>query len=202
MQHQRHTALLTLVVSVACWQAPATAADTTWVNKSDAYARIVLEAFARFEPEQAAAIGVDGIDERITDLGPGRYERELADSRQVLADLEERLESETDKRVRQDLGILIKVVNDGMRSAKLNRENMLPYFNLSQKVFRGVRALIDAQVPRERYPAAIVRIKRYAGLEDGYRPLAELAKARSSERFDVEGLIGPYRGQVEQDLER
>ncbi len=104
--------------------------------------------------------------------------------------------------MRQDLGILIKVAKDSIRSEKLKRENMLPYFNLSQGVFRGIRALIDVQIPRERYPAAIVRIKRYAGLEDGFTPLTELARDRTSERFDVGGLIGPYRDEVEQELER
>jgi len=79
---------------------------------------------------------------------------------------------------------------------------MLPYFNISQQVFQGVRALIDPQVPEDRYPAALVRIRRYAGLEDGYEPIVGLAKARTEERFDVNGLNGPYRGEVEQDLER
>ncbi|HSD70010.1 MAG TPA: DUF885 domain-containing protein, partial [Woeseiaceae bacterium] len=70
------------------------------------------------------------------------------------------------------------------------------------QVFQGIRALIDPQVARERYPAAIVRVQRYAGMEEGYEPITELAKARTMERFEVEGLVGPYRGQVEQDLER
>ena len=55
---------------------------------------------------------------------------------------------------------------------------------------------------RDRYPAAIARIDKYAGIADGHKPFTELAKDRTVERFDVEGLIGPYRGQVEQDLER
>jgi hypothetical protein len=106
----------------------------------------------------------------------------LASRAEILAELKRRLEDETDTRVRQDLGILIKVMNDGIRSEKLNRENMLPYYNLNQSVFGGIRALIDVQIPRERYPAAIVRIKRYAGLEDGFTPLTELARDRTSER--------------------
>ena len=173
-----------------------------WVEKSNTHAQIVLEAVAKFNPESAAAIGVDGLDEEIRDLKPERYERELAESEDILAELKRRLEDETDTRVRQDLGILIKVAQDSIRSEKLKRENMLPYFNLSQGVFRGIRALIDVQIPRERYPAAIVRIKRYAGLEDGFTPLTELARDRTSERFDVDGLVGPFRDEVEQDLER
>ena len=202
MLRPTRVALLILIVSVACWQAPAGALDTSWVDQSNAHAQIMLEALAKFSPESAASIGVDGLDEQITDLKPELYERELADSQEVLAELERRLKDESDSRVRQDLGILIKVVKDGMRTSMLTRENMLPYINLSQNVFQGVRGLIDVQIPRERYPAAVVRIRRYAGLEDGYDPLTKLAKDRTSERFEVEGLVGPYRGEVEQDLER
>ncbi len=202
MQAMTKGSLLALIVSTTLWQAPADALDSSWVEQSNAHAQIVLEGLAKFNPETAASIGVDGVDEQITDLKPKIYERELADSKKILAELEKRLEEERESRVRQDLGILIKVVKDGMRTSELNRDYMLPYINLSQSVFHGVRGLIDVQIPRERYPAAVVRIRRYAGLEDGYEPLAQLAKERSTERFEVEGLVGPYRGEVEQDLAR
>ncbi len=202
MQRLIRASLSALIVSSACWQAAANAADTSWVEKSNAHAQIVLQGVAKFSPESAASIGVDGLDEKITDLRPERYERKHADSQQILGELERRLGDESDSRVRQDLGILIKVVKDGMRTSTLTRENMLPYINLSQNIFQGVRSLIDVQIPRERYPAAVVRIRRYAGLEDGYKPSAQLAKDRTTERFGIAGLVGPYRGEVEQDLER
>ena len=53
-----------------------------------------------------------------------------------------------------------------------------------------------------RWPAAVTRMEKYAGLVDGYEPITEQAIARTVERFGVEGLIGPYKGQVEQDLQR
>ena len=177
-------------------------AEEDWIERSNAHAQIVLESLARFNPEAAGSLGVDGLDENIVDLREDLYERGLADGKRILAELEIRLAEESDARVRQDLGILIKAVEDNIRSSELNRKLMLPYFNVSQQVFQGVRALIDPQVPAERYPAAVVRIRRYAGLEDGLVPIAELAKARTEERFDVAGLNGPYRGEVEQDLER
>ncbi len=195
-------ALLAFAASPVSLAGATSANGIDWVEKSNTHAQIVLEAVAKFNPESAAAIGVDGLDEEIRDLKPERYQRELAESEHILAELKRRLEDETDTRVRQDLGILIKVAQDSIRSEKLNRENMLPYFNLSQGIFRGIRALIDVQIPRERYPAAIVRIKRYAGLEDGFTPLTELASDRTRERFDVDGLVGPFRDEVEQDLER
>ena len=202
MQRITRGSLLALMMSTASWHASAGALETSWVDQSNANAQIVLAGFARFNPEMAGSIGVDGLDEQITDLKPELYERRLADSRKILAELETWSKEETDSRIRQDLGIMMKRVKAGTRTAKLNRENMLPYFNLSQSVFRGVRSLLDKQVPRERYPAAIVRLRRYAGLEDGYAPIAQLAKDRTTERFEIDGLVGPYRGEVEQDLER
>ena len=177
-------------------------AQDSWVDKSNGHAQIVLEALARFNPETAGSIGVDGLDEEILDLREGLYERERADSERLLEELRLRLGEEAVPAVRQDLGILIKVVEDGMETSRLEREYLLPYYNLSEIVFSGVRALIDPQIPAERYPAAIVRMRRYAGLEEGYVPIAKLARDRTLERFDVDGLDGPYRGEVEQDLER
>ena len=182
---------------------PAVASDATdWVERSNEYAALVLENIARFNPEGAGGFGVDGLDEEIIDLAPGVYERSLASSNEVLAVLRSKLETEQHLKVRQDLGILIQSVEDGITTAELSRKHMLPYYNLNQTIFSGVRALIDPQVARERYPAAIVRMQKYAGLDGDGKPLVELAKERSVERFDVAGLVGPYRAQVEQDLER
>ncbi len=196
---------MVLVAAVSLWAVslPVAAADgNDWVERSNEYAALVLEQIARFDPESAGGIGVDGLDEEIVDLAPGIHERSLASSREVLATLRSKLETERDPKVRQDLGILIQAVEDGITTAELNHENMLPYYNLNQTIFSGVRALIDPQVPRERYPAAVVRMQKYAGLDGDRKPLVELARERTAERFDVDGLVGPYRGQVEQDLER
>jgi hypothetical protein len=180
----------------------AEAADTDWVEKSNEHAQVVLEVLAKFSPEGAASFGVDGLDEEISDLGEGIYERGQQASRELLQELRRRDARETHPKVKQDLGILIRSTEDNIHTSELNRENMLPYFNMSQTVFYGVRGLIDPQIDRERYPAAVTRMEKYAGLVDGYEPITEQAKARTIERFDVDGLIGPYRGEVEQDLER
>ena len=192
------TGLLVMLAGTA----PSMADDADWVARSDEHAQVVLKVLAEFSPEGAASMGVDGLDEQIFDLGPGIYERGIKSSRELLADLEARQAAETNSKVRQDLGILIQAVKDNIYSSELSRENMLPYFNISETVFYGVRGLIDAQIPRERYPAAVSRLEKYAGLADGYEPITEQAKARTAERFEVDGLIGPYKGQVEQDLQR
>ena len=199
MKKYQFTSLLAAVLVLIA--VPSTAQDD-WVQKSNEHSQIVLEALAKFNPESAGSIGVDGLDEEIRDLREGLYERDLADSERVLGELRIRLAEESHPAVRQDLGILIKAVEDSLETTKLEREYMLPYRNISRSVFGGIRELIDPQIPTERYPAAIVRLKRYAGLEDGYKPITELAKDRTRERFAMEGLHGPYRDEVEQDLER
>ena len=180
----------------------AAAEERSWVDRSNENAQIVLEVLAEFNPEGAASLGVDGLDEAIIDYRPGLYERNRSASEAVLAELRRRLAAETEPRVRQDLEILIQAVEDGLRSAQLTRDNLLPYYNVSQTVFSGVRGLVDPQVPRERYPAAVVRMQKYAGLVGAEKPLTDLAMDRTRERFGVDGLVGPYRGEVIQDLER
>ena len=179
---------------------PAPAQD--WVAASNEHARVVLEMLARYNPESAGSLGVDGLDEEIIDLRDNVYERGIADSERILVELRKRLDAETNPFVRQDIEILIKATEDNIRSSRLQHDHMLPYFNINQSIFYGIRFIIDDQVPRERYPAAVTRLERYAGLEEGYTPVVELAKARSLERFGEQGLQGPYRGEVEQDIER
>ncbi len=176
--------------------------EPDWVGKSNEHAQIVLEVMSKFSPEGAGSLGIDGLDEQISDLGPGIYERSLDATREVLAELRKREATETHPKIKQDLGILVKALEDNIHTSELDRANMLPYFNISQTVFFGVRGLIDAQIPRERYPAAVARIEKYAGLAEGYEPITEQAKARTLERFDVDGLVGPYKGEIEQDIER
>ncbi len=182
------------------WNASASSAD--WVEKSNENAEVVLDTLAKLSPEGAGQLGVDGLDEEISDLGPKINERSRQMTVDVLQELQRRLETESDLKVRQDLGILIKALEDNIKSSDLNYEQMLPYFNVNQTMFYGIRGILDPQNSRDRYPAAIARLEKYAGIADGHTPFTELAKNRTRERFDVDGLVGPYRGQVEQDLER
>ena len=190
------------LLAVTFMMGTAAGEEPGWVEKSNEHAQIVLEVMSKFSPEGAGSLGIDGLDEQVSDLGPRIYERSLEATHEVLAELRKREAAETHPKVKQDLGILVKALEDNIHTSELDRANMLPYYNISQTVFFGVRGLIDAQIPRERYPAAIARIEKYAGLAEGHEPITEQAKARTMERFDVDGLVGPYKGEIEQDVER
>ena len=52
---------------VAQTPAPPAAAPREWIARSNAHARILIDVIARLSPEGAGRMGVDGLDEAITD---------------------------------------------------------------------------------------------------------------------------------------
>lgn len=64
----------------------------TWVEKSNEHAQVVLDVLAKLSPEGAGRLGVDGLDEEISDLGPGINERSKKMSQDVLAELQRDLQ--------------------------------------------------------------------------------------------------------------
>lgn len=190
----------TLLLAAVLLPALSLADEHDWISQSNEAAQPVLDVLTKYSPEFAAQLGVAGYDEEITDLKPGIYERSQADFREVLADLQTQLASADHPKVEQDLNILITSVEDQLRTAELQQNLMLPYFNLPQILFFGFQSLLDPRLDAERYPAALVRLKRYNGTADGYEPIANLARARTAERFEVDGLTGPYQEEVEKNL--
>jgi uncharacterized protein (DUF885 family) len=67
-------------------------------------------------------------------------------------------------------------------------------------VYGGLRALLDPRNKPERQKLALVRLKRYAGKEAGYTPIATLVRARTEERLANKALIGPYVEEVQEGL--
>src|SRR3546814_9171756 len=102
--------------------------------------------------------------------------------------------------VLQDLDILIDSAQQSVESSMLNQQLLLPYQAVAGMVFGGIKALLDPRIPKERQAAALLRLRRYAGLEPGTTPLTKLAEMRTQERFSDKKLVGPYRGEVEQDI--
>ena len=173
-----------------------------WVQRSNEIAYEVLESSARFVPEFSGQMGVSGFDDEIFDLRDKLFERQIAVAEEQIAFLNEALAKEEDPRVAQDIEIMLKATRDNMESTRINYERVLPYGNLTGLIFAGFNGLLDKQVPAERQKAALVRLKKYTGQAEGYEPLTELARIRLMERMEEPGLIKPFIGEVEQDLER
>lgn len=177
----------------------ATHASADWIEESDKIAMRVLESQAAMQPESFSYLGLSQFDGEVVDLGPDFVERRTVRDRKLIAELEGHLADAKDPKIRQDLGILIQSLEDGIESRRISSENMLPYLNIHRLMFGSFNALLDPRNDEERYPKALDRLRKYTGSASGYTPITELAKARTSERFEA-GLLGPYRGQLEMDL--
>ncbi|TMA39517.1 MAG: DUF885 domain-containing protein [Deltaproteobacteria bacterium] len=174
-------------------------ANGDWIERSNRNAQVLLDVRARFTPELAARTGVVGIDERISDFTPGHRERLRQALREAVSTLEGRRGGERDVNVVQDLAILVDAAERQLNGSELQEKLEVPYANVPRLVFGSVRGLLDPQVAPERRPAALARVRKYAGIEQGYRPVVELAEAETREGFR-KGLLPPSRIEVENDL--
>ena len=193
-------AAILAILALAATPLSRAAEPPAWVKESDEHAQIALAVFAHYAPEYAGQTGVAGLDQQIRDLKPGVHDRFMADAKRAAGQLRARIPATSDPRVRQDLEILIKAEDDAVISTELNRRLILEYINVAQTEFSGIEALLDPQVPKERQAAALVRLRRYAGLEPGTTPLTRLAIDRTAERFGTAGLTGPYVNEVNKGL--
>ena len=192
----------TAIVASAAQAQGASNFTPDWVKRSNEIAYKVLESNAKFVPEFSGQMGVDGYDAEIYDLKARLYERQQATAEENISYLNGLLETEEDPRIVQDIQIMIKAMRDNMETNRVNYERVFPYGNLTGLIFAGFNGLLDKQVPLERQKAALVRLKKYTGQAEGYKPLTDMARIRLTERMEVPGLIKPFRGEVEQDLER
>lgn len=178
------------------------AAAPDWVETSDANTQLVTELFARYLPEVMGGLGVTGLDSEIRQISKELDEQAKREENQVLATLQNRLTEEQVPAVRQDLEILIDLLQRDLEQTEATERLLLPYFDVAEIIFRGIRSLLDEQIAEERRPAALVRLNRYAGLEGNYTPLTVQAELFTRAQFKKPDLLGPYRGEVEKGLAR
>lgn len=181
--------------------ASAFSAEQDWIEESNRHAQVLLDVMARYAPETAASLGVSGYDDKIIDLGPKLIERQDADFAAAIRTLEQARANATHDLVRLDLDILIRAARDQRETLALNDELMLPFFDLPLSIFQGFQNLLDPRIEKERYGAALVRLRRYAGAEKGYEPIAKLARDRYEEAAANPALLGPWVVEVQQYLD-
>jgi len=187
------TLVLGLVLSLS-----ASAAD--WIARSNENAQPLLKVLGDFGPEFAGQIGMKGYDDRVQQLPLDNNERFRKAMEQARSGLQAKLEQEKDPLVLQDLKIMIAAVTQQIDSSVINEKYLLPYTNVGQTIFFGEFNLLQDQVEAKRRPSALARLKRYTGLDKGYTPLTEQAKAQFEKAMADKNLLGPYKGQVDQDL--
>jgi hypothetical protein len=173
-----------------------------WVERSNMYTNTLLEVEFVHAPERGSRQGLALFDERIS-------QPTLADELVLRGELETTLAKidaassrEADKRVKQDLAILHKAYDLQFRQEDYRLQHEVPFLNASAQVFEGLHGLLDDQVAPERRPAALTRLRRYAGMDAGYQPFTELLKQREREQIAKPGVIYPSRTELETELGR
>ena len=171
-----------------------------WVVRSNANAQLLLDEGAKYSPESSGASGMTGLDEKISPNEADTNERQRADTRAVRTELQARLAREKDPLVKQDLEILISAADRQIEQSEVYDKYFLPYGSAGGGIFYGVKSLLDDQIAASRRPAALVRLKKYTGMEPGYKPFTVLAEDRFREKEGNAKLLGPSKEEVEKDL--
>ncbi len=172
-----------------------------WIKRSNDDAQPLLKVLGDFGPEFAARTGVAGYDDKITQIPPDLNEKFRKAVGAVREGLKAKLAAEKDPLVQQDLKIMIEAATLQIDTSVLNDKYLLPYTNVGQTIFFGEFNLLQDQVDEARRPSALTRLNRYTGLEKGYTPLTEQAKAQYAAAMKNKALLGPFKGQVDQDLQ-
>lgn len=174
-------------------------APPAWVANSNRHAQVLMQAEAAFSPESAAQSGLSEYDGLVTDLGPGLSARRSKALDNAKAKLQLALQLERDANVRQDLQIMIDVIDLRLQSIALSDRYERDWTDATQRVFRGQQALLQKQVAAERRPKALERLQRYVGLWPQSTSIFEQARARYEEGAG-KGLLEPTRLEVEQAI--
>jgi uncharacterized protein (DUF885 family) len=177
-------------------------APQAWVERSNAYTNTLLQVEFAHRPERASRQGLAEFDERISQPTLADQLARRRELEATLAKVDAAAPQEPDKRVQQDLAILHKAYDLRFRQEDYALQHEVPFFNASAEVFEGLHILLDDQVAAERRPAALTRLRRYAGMEAGYQPFAGLLKQRVREQIAKPGVIYPSRAELETELGR
>lgn len=171
-----------------------------WVARSNQTTQLLINLDFKYSPESASEEGVAKFDEQISTVSADEPERLRGDLRKVKAEFERRRAQERDPLVKQDLDILIGAVDRRIRLSEANEKTFIPYLDVANAVFGGVKPLLDEQTAAARHPAAVVRLRKYTGMTPGFTPLFEQAESRWREKAKDSGLLGPSKILVEENL--
>ena len=196
------TFLLLLSISTGPAVAQDKASANTWIAASNDYTNLLLKVEMKHSPEAGSRQGLSEYDQLVSRPTSADEDQERKETEEVLAKFKAALPQQKQKEVAQDLAIIIRRIELNFRIQDYQRAHDVPFTNASSLVFGGVRMLLDEQTPAERRPSAVARLRKYAGLEEGYKPLTEILKQRVLEQAAKPGVVYPARVELETEMSR
>jgi Bacterial protein of unknown function (DUF885) len=195
------------IVILGCTALMQTAADAAapsraWIDQSNAYTNQLLSVEFQHKPEDGSHEGLAKFDDQISQPTLADQQAERKQLQEVLARIDAARGGIADKRVLQDLDILHSAFDLKFRQQDFALNHEVPFLNASALTFSGVHVLLDDQVAAARRPAALLRLRKYAGEEPGYQPFTQILKARELAQIAKPGVIYPSKGEIETELGR
>jgi len=181
---------------------PDSKAQPEWVSISNGYARQLIEVSFKYHPEFGSQQGLAQYDDKISQPTLANEDAERKDDEAVVAKLKAAAAEKQLPEVQEDLTIMMRKMDLNFRRQDFERAHEVPFLNASQMVFGGVRLLLDDQTPKERWPAAVTRVRAYAGMEPGYTAITEILKQRVEQQMAKPGVVYPARVEIETEMAR
>jgi len=194
--------VLSLSTFLFCMPMDALQASSDWISASNVYTNMLLAVEMKHTPELGSNQGLSQYDTEISQPTLADEDQERREKEGVLSTLKGAMGQQKQKEVTQDLEIVIRKIELEFREQDFDRAHRVDFLNASERVFSGLRILLDEQTPSERRPAAVIRIRKYAGLEPGCKPLADILKQRIMEQMAKPGVVYPARTEIETELAR
>jgi hypothetical protein len=176
--------------------------DHAWIATSDTFTKMLVQVEMKHSPESGSRQGLAEYDELVSQPTLADEDQERKEAEEVVAKFKAALPQQKQKEVAQDLEIMIRRAELQFRIDDFQRAHEVPFINASQQVFLGLRILLDEQTPPERRPAAVVRIRRYAGLDPKFKALTDILKQRVTEQMAKPGVIYPAKVEIETEMGR
>jgi uncharacterized protein (DUF885 family) len=173
-----------------------------WVARSNRYTQALLDVQLKHSPESGSQQGVVKYDPLITDATRADEIAQRKELEAILAQQKKAEPKEKDKDVREDLEIIQKAFNLQFRVDDYQLDHKVQFINASAVIFGGLRTLLDDQTAAERRPAAVIRLRKYAGVEPGFQPFTDVLKHRVMEQMAKPGVVYPSVVQMETELGR
>jgi uncharacterized protein (DUF885 family) len=197
------TVLLTAILIVTlCALAQTPTSAPNWIAVSNNHTNMLLEIQMKHNPEFGSQQGLSKFDAKASQPTLADEDQERRETEAVLKKFKAAAAQRQQEQVEQDLQIMIRKIRLNFKQEDFQRAHDVPFFNPSRAVFGGLQVLLDAQTPDQRRPAAVARLRAYAGLEPGYKPIAEILKQRVIEQMAKPGAIYPPRVEIETELGR
>ena len=173
-----------------------------WVTKSNYYTKILISIDQKYSPEFGSEQGLAFYDTLIAVPTLVNQAAKRKETENAVVQLKNAKLKESDLAVKQDLDILIKQAELGFRNEDFYLNKAVSFLNATGMVFGGLQILLDDQTPAERRKAAVIRLSKYAGLQNGYEAIVAILKDRTTKQMSKPGMIYPSKQAMEVALSR